>query len=554
MNGLLKKNDREKRASSSTPPIKESTHPIFHSPFLPLFGSLLSGVLLVLAFPGVGRSSLAFFGLVPLMFAVQSASRKKAALLGLLAGFAFFMGSLYWLHNLTGKVEGLALKGSALLGYAVLALYCALYFIPATLTVSACMKRWGVSHIRQNVRTMFSVTAVWVGSEYLRGFLFSGFPWNPLGVSQYANPAIIQVAEWGGVYMVSACLVWFNTGLFITLRQYTHGIRTKKYRPHSELMIGMLPLALSVAFGLNVLFNQPKLHQPIRIALVQPNIPQAEKWDKEKDQAVLERLEELTETVARLDSLDLIIWPETAVPGFVRIVGRPSYGLARRMAGLGVPLLVGSMDVMPGENGSIYYNSSILFGTNGVAIAKYDKQHLVPFGEYVPFPKFMNKFTPVEVDFRGGTESTLIPLRGKASFSVLICFEDIVAPLSVKAVRNGARWLVNQTNDGWFDPSAQSEQHLAHAVFRCIENRVPMARCCNTGVTGTIDAYGNVTRNLEPRIKGFTTAEIHPRPLGLKTTFYTRNGDAFAKVCLIAGATVVFVLRSKGWRKRKKES
>jgi apolipoprotein N-acyltransferase len=523
---------------------------IFQSPLLPILGSLLSGVLLAMSFPRFGNPTLAYAALVPLMFAVQGVSGKKAALLGLLGGFAFFMVSLSWLHNLTGTVEGVALKASALLGYAVLALYCALYFIPAAVVVNVCTRRWGIDKLWTNIRLMFGVTVVWVGAEYLRSFLFTGFPWNPLGVSQYANPAIIQVAEWGGVYIVSACIVWLNTALFITLRQYTHGTRSKKYRPHIELMVGLLPIALSAAYGINTLFNRPEFLQPVRVVLVQPNIPQTEKWDSDKDQQILDRLEELTVAATLLDDIDLVIWPETALPDFVR-VNRPSSALVKRMVEQGVPLLVGSMDVTFFETGRTYHNSSLLYGTNGTEIAKYDKQHLVPFGEYVPFPGLMRKFTPINIDFRGGTESTLFPLRGSASFSTLICFEDILAPLSVKAVRNGARWLVNQSNDAWFDPSSQSEQHLAHAVFRCIENRIPMARCCNTGTTGIIDAYGAVTRNLKPRTQGFTSEVIYPRPLGLKKTFYTRNGDAFAKLCLIAGATVVFVLRSKRWKKKR---
>ncbi len=517
---------------------------IFSSSLLPILGSLLSGVLLALAFPGVGNSTLICIGLVPLMFAVQSASGKKAALLGLLSGFIFFMISMSWLHNLTGMVSGIGLKASALLGYAVLALYCALYFVPFAVVVSVCVKRWGVRSFRTNLRLMFSVTMVWVASEYLRGLLFTGFPWNPLGVSQYTSPALIQIAEWGGVSLVSAAIVWMNAALFVTLHQYVHGIRSKKYRPHSELMLGLLAIALSAGYGLKILFNRPRPQEAVTVALVQPNIPQSEKWDKEKDAKILGRLEELTRTVGRLNGLDVIIWPETALPDFVR-VSRTSDALVQRMVGLGTPLLTGTMDVSFSESGDrTYYNSSILYGTNGTIVTKYDKQHLVPFGEYVPFPKLMGKFTPVEVDCSGGTVSILFPLEGKAPFSVLICFEDIVAPLAVKAVRNGARWLVNQTNDAWFDPGSQSEQHLAHAVFRCIENRIPMVRCCNTGMTVTIGAYGNINRNLAPRTSGFAVSSITPRPADLGLTFYTRYPDAFAKFSLLAAATVIFVLRT----------
>ena len=524
---------------------------LLHSPMLPILGSILSGLLLALAFPGFGKASLAFVGLVPLMFAVQSATPKKAAGLGLLAGFVFFMVSLGWLHNLVHMVSGIGLKASALLGYAVLALYCALYFVPFALVVSACARRWGLESLRTNLRLMFSATVVWVAAEYLRGQLFTGFPWNPLGVSQYDSPAMIQVAAWGGVSIVSAYIVWMNAALFVTIRQYALGLRTRRYRPHVELMLGLLPIALAAAYGFNALVNRPPRWKPLTLALVQPNIPQSDKWDAEKDEMIRARLGELTETATRLDGIDLAIWPETALPDFAR-VSRSSMRLVRRATAAGVPLLAGSMDVAFLPDGKrLYFNSSLLFDTNGTIVAKYDKQHLVPFGEYVPFPKLLGGFTPVDVDFRAGTRATLLSLDNKPPFSALICFEDTVAPLAIRAVRNGARWLVNQSNDAWFDPSAQSEQHLAHAVFRCVENRVPMARCCNSGVTCIIDAYGAVTRGIAPRTEGIFVGQIYPRPIGLRATFYTRNGDAFAKVCLLAAATIAFVLRFRGWRRKR---
>jgi len=541
MIGSFKEMDRKRKQFDKEHPSARFTHPVFQSPILPALGSILTGILLALGFPGFGKSTVVFAALVPLMFAVQSASVKKATWLGLLSGFVFFVVSLSWLYNLAGMVEGGWLRFSALLGYAVLAFYCALYFIPFAIAVSLGLRRWGGSNGLRNIQLMFTFTMVWVGMEYLRGILLTGFPWNPLGVSQYTNTTIIQIAEWGGVSVVSAFIVWMNAAVFFTIHQYTHRTTGTKYRPHFELMIGILPIALSLMYGMNLLLDQPRELRAVNVALVQPNIPQNEKWDAEKVQQTRDTLEELTETVVRISGIDLIIWPETALPDYVR-VSPASQDLVGRMVGLGFPLLAGAMDLGLSESGYTYYNSSILFGTNGAEIAKYDKQHLVPFGEYVPFPKLMKKLTPIEVDCVAGKESTLMPLEGKAPFSVLICFEDIVAPLAAKAVRNGACWLVNQTNDAWFDPGAESEQHLAQAVFRCIENRVPMARCCNTGVTCTIDAYGNVTRNLKPHTKGFVVNEIHPRAPGLSQTYYTRNGDVFAKSSLLAAATWCFHL------------
>ncbi|MEI6891564.1 MAG: apolipoprotein N-acyltransferase [Pontiella sp.] len=545
--------DKKRQDLDASRPAFKLDHPVLKSSLLPVLASMLSGVLLALAFPGYGNSTVIFVALVPLMFAVQSASVKKATWLGLLSGFVFFMMSLSWLGNLMGRVDAVGLKLSALLGFAVLALYCALYFIPFAITVALGTQKWAGDNLRKNVRFMFAVTMVWVGSEYLRGILFTGFPWNQLGVSQYSSPAIIQIAEWGGVSAITAYIVWMNAGVFLTLRQYVFGDRTRKYKPHVELMLGVMPVALSVAHGMNVLLNRPQFFEGVTVAMVQPNVEQAVKWDSEMDQEIRTRLEELTSSAARLNGIDLIIWPETAVPDFIR-TSRASYNMIKRVTADGIPVLAGTMDVQQYEGARTYYNSSILFGKDGEELAKYDKQHLVPFGEYVPFPWLMRKFTPVEIDFRPGAGSTILPLEGRASFSVLICFEDIIASLAVNATRAGARWLVNQSNDAWFDPSAQSEQHIAHAVFRCIENRIPMARCCNTGVTGLIDAYGNIERKLDPQMKGFTTGVLAPRPLGMEKTFYTRHGNLFEKISLFAGVMVLFVLRSGTWKRRRKKN
>jgi apolipoprotein N-acyltransferase len=294
-------------------------------------------------------------------------------------------------------------------------------------------------------------------------------------------------------------------------------------------------------YGMNTLLNPVDFPDSVNVALIQPNIPQSEKWDYGREKQIRERLEELTLAATRLEGLDLVIWPETALPDYVR-VSYPSYSLVQRMTAGGTPLLAGSLDVAGTESGRTYYNSSILFGRDGAVAGKYDKQHLVPFGEYVPFPSLMRVFTPVEVDLRPGDGSTVLSIGDNEPFSVLICFEDTVARLAVNATRAGARWLVNQTNDGWFDPSSQSEQHLAHAVFRCVENRIPMARCCNSGVTCIIDAYGRVERHLAPRTYGFTTGMLHPRPAALEQTFYTRNGDLFCKAALFCGLVVFGVL------------
>jgi len=516
---------------------------------VPIVCSLLSGLMLALAFPGTGWTELSWVGLVPLMLAARAVQPRRAVFLGWLAGAVFFLLSLFWLSNLAHTVEGIGFKAVSILSYVLLSFYCAVFFVPLSVLISIWTKRWGTAHWLSNLLLMIAASAVWTGSEYLRSVLFTGFPWNLLGVCHYQNHQLIQIAQWGGVYAVSALVVWMNTAIFVTVTQYTLQDRLRKYRAHTELMFGLILVALAWATGLHLFFNRPKPEPPIRLALIQPNIPQLEKWRLDHTRKIYSQLETLTRTASRVEDIDLVIWPETTLPDFIRI-SQTSQRLIKKLAALGTPLLVGSMDVIFGEK-QTYFNSSMLYETNGIMQAKYDKQHLVPFGEYVPFPGLLRKFTPIDADFAAGNVSTKFQLRKLAPFSVLICFEDTIPSLAAKAVRGGARWLVNQTNDAWFDPSAQSEQHLAHAVFRCIENRVPMARCCNTGISCIIDSYGVIERALAARKSGFSTKELYPAPARFTPTFYTRYGDVFAKICLAVAVGVFMFLGSKSWKKHR---
>jgi len=505
---------------------------------LPLL-AIGSGILMALAFPPFNHSMVAFISLIPLLFAVRKTSKKQTAGLAILMGWTFFLVSLFWLHVLAHRVEGFGMQASVWLGYIFLSLLCALYFVPPILIFSMAVQRCDPYEWFHNLRIMFITTACWVAMEYLRATLFTGFSWNQLGISQYQDLVLIQTASLGGVYAVSFIIVWLNVGLYATLVQHVKTMKIRKYRVHVELLAGLLPIALTASFGLRSLFNPPRLDPSIQVALVQPNIPQMEKWDKGEAEKIRKNLLRQTQMVQRIPGLDLIVWPETAVPDFL-CFSYPDYQLVQKVVRQGTPLLLGTMDAK-NRTEKIFYNSSLLIHADGQIANRYQKQHLVPFGEYVPFPSIMKKFTPVEVDIQAGTNSTLFTLPNKAPFSALICFEDTVAPLSVKAVRNGARWLVNQSNDGWFEGSIEAEQHLAHAVFRAIENRVPMARCCNYGVTCSIDFYGRITSKLKPEVGGFSACPIRPSSAKNELTFYTRKGDLFAKAMLVFSG-IVFVL------------
>lgn len=509
---------------------------------LPVLASVFSGILLFLSFPPFGISFCGWFALVPLMLACAGAAPRRAAFLGWLAGSVFFVSSLYWLRHVSW------------LGEIALSFYCALYFIPLAVFVSLRRDGWRSKNSLFNILWMLGAAAVWTAAEYLRSIVATGFPWNLFGVSQYQELAFIQIAEWGGVYAVSALMVFVNAATAVTILQYAAGMR-RVYRMHVEMLSAIMAVALIWSFGINKLLDRTAAAgAPVRAALIQPDIPEVGNWDLADPELVYEKLEKLTVLAQHTPDIDLIIWPETALPDFVRYSDR-SAGLVKKLVTNGVPLLAGSMDVIwRANNQPDYYNASMLFNPNGELLGTYYKQHLVLFGEYIPFDgkiPLINALTPIGSSFKPGRTATLFKRPGDdRGFSVLICFEDSLSYLARKAAHTGATLLINQTNDSWFDPDCGSVQHLANAVFRCIETRLPMLRCANTGITCSIDPFGRINRTLNPRTEGFQIVETVPADPERDETFYVRHGDLFAQACLL-GSVALFIVLLSNHRKLK---
>jgi apolipoprotein N-acyltransferase len=320
----------------------------------------------------------------------------------------------------------------------------------------------------------------------------------------------------------------------------------RKYRMHLELMFSLLAIVLVWSLGIQKLLHKSEVNgTSVHAALIQPNIPEVGNWEPADPELAYERLERLTGLAQYTTDLDLIIWPETALPDFVRYSER-SAALVKKLVTNGVPLLAGSMDMTWRADGQPeYYNASMLFNTRGELLGSYFKQHLVLFGEYIPFEgnlPFINALTPIGSSFTPGRSAVLLKRpEDNRGFCVLICFEDSLPYLARKAARAGATWLINQTNDSWFDPDCGSAQHLANAVFRCVETRLPMLRCANTGMTCAIDSFGRIEQTLKPRTEGFQIVETMPADSGRVSTFYVRFGDLFAQACL-TGSVALFII------------
>ena len=490
-------------------------------------GAALTGLLLAAAFPPLEWAGVAWVALVPLMLAVWNVPPRRALALGLLGGAAFWIPSISWLRYVT------------IPGAVGLALYCAVYVMFFAWFFSSWCRRMGVECWWKNLGLILLTASAWVALEYIRSVLFTGFSWNPLGATQYRNIYLIQAARWGGVNVVSALIVVVNTAIALTLMQYM-GRDVRWKHPHPELMLAVLVLAVVMLDGGRVLRMPEPPSQSLRVALIQPNIAQPDFFIPERFPLIRDTLRRLSNDAMASGMPDLLIWSETADPEELRSSSN-AYSLVYELVTNGVPLLCGSMDTEWADEGPLYYNCTFLVDESGVIVQGYDKRHLVPFGEYVPLRElcpFLKAVTPIQDSFTPGTTSTVFRLdRPSVAFSVLICFEDTVASLARESVRNGARLLINQTNDAWFEPSCAAKQQMIQCVFRSVENGVPVVRCGNTGVSCAIDRRGRILALLadedgHPQVVGFKTISVNVPDESLPLTFYTRHGDGFVWSCI----------------------
>jgi len=518
--------------------------------------------------------------LVPLLIVARYTGAVASFLWGWFAGLCFWTVNLWWFLRLGDTGVSMPV---AVLAWLAIAAYAAVYTGGFAVLVSEGfrlsrepeswraeddLKRddslpepgepatWAGRFRRMLLLVWVPVS--WVGMEWLRSALFTGFPWNSLGVSQFRFTAIIQAAEVGGVYAVSALIVLVNTSITIMALRMADQWRCRQVtRFQAELAIALTAFTACLLWGRSAVQGQlgaERAQERVRIALIQPAIPQLKKWDESFVDEITNRLDRDTRLAAILKP-DLVIWPETAIPVWPGSTEADWKPFVESYVTGGVPLLAGVLEfeLKKPDFEFACYNSSVLVDTNANVAGRYRKQHLVPFGEYIPTESwipFLKRFAPLGFSCEPGTEASVLRLDPPGfAFSVLICFEDIFAGLSRAAVRRGAGFLVNQTNDAWFDDTALPVQHMSHAVFRCVENRVAMVRVANTGVSCYIDGSGLIQDmgllrdsgwNLGQ--SGFVPSTLAVRPAGAALTFYSRWGDlGFAIPCAVVCVLGLFL-------------
>ncbi|MBC8414276.1 MAG: apolipoprotein N-acyltransferase [Nitrospira sp.] len=483
--------------------------------------SALSGLLLILSFPPLNLYLLAWIGLVPLLIALRDKNSRSSFTLGLLTGLIYFLGTVYFVYNSMAMYGHLGAAVSVLLTL-LLCSYLALYLGAFALLfnyVSSRSAGYGI----------ISVPVIWVAFEYIRTHALTGYPWSLLAHSQHAFLSVIQIADITGVYGVSFLVAGFSALVYAIL----HYGRACKGRVLLSIALYLVLLADSLFYGYERT-NEAQHGNFVRVGIVQGNIEQDRKWDSRFQQESIEKYRRLTLDLMK-DRPDLIVWPETALPFIFDYDAELTDGIMEFQRELNSWLLLGSVMLRDGEHVT---NSAILLNPEGTEASVYDKIHLVPYGEYVPFKEllpFVKKLTAGVGDFqRGGSYSVM--KTPNAAIGSLICYEIIFPDLVRRFVDNGANLIVNITNDAWFGRTSAPYQHFAIAVFRAVENRVPVARAANTGISGFIDSRGRIIRK-----SGIFTETGMTEVLRLGSgskSIYTRYGDVFAGLCL-AGLIII---------------
>ena len=517
-----------------------------------LFLSFLTILLLSFSFPSPCISYLAWIALVPWFIIISTGYRT--GLFSYLIGLLFFIFNLTWLWSVTG------------FGWILLALYLALYFYVFGLVIHF-LRRW------LQLPHLFIAPFVWVTFEYLRSFPYFGFPWFFAGHSQYLHLPLIQISDITGVYGISFLIVAVNAAIAELVEQcllkrfngseMDSAVLSDKNRRvfWITIIIPCFLISVVLVYGYFDLRGNRALPEGPNICVVQGNVPQGVKIkaDKEEKKKILSKYTDLSLKAAG-KNVDIIVWPETMVPGILNIdpkllnreIDRLSKESVRTITDATFAnLILGGTAIDVQNANALYFNTAFYFDRHGKYVNRYDKIYLVPFGEFIPFEEWLSFFSymvPYSVSLSGGGQRTMFELDTRkddryCKFGVIICYEDTVAPLVRKFRKDGADFMINITNDAWFHDSSELDQHLAVMVFRAVENRISITRAANSGISSFIAPNGEIYDYLDKEgkykeIEGILCNKI--RFENSVNSWYTNHGDVFPISCLSITAVLFF--------------
>ncbi|MBN1472815.1 MAG: apolipoprotein N-acyltransferase [Syntrophaceae bacterium] len=493
----------------------------------------LSGILLFLSFPKFGTGILAWIALVPLFYAINDKQGHETLLIGFVAGFLYNLGIIYWITYAIVKYGNLPVY-TGIIAMFLMASYLAVYtmLFPYILTYLR----------RKDIPQVISAPIIWTCLEYIKSNIFTGFPWENIAYSQYLNLKIIQISDITGIYGMTFIIVFINAVVYDVLFIASQR-KIKIIKITSALMI----IFFIFFYGIIRIENIKKENdraKSIDIKLVQGNIDQSIKWSDQVRNETINIYRNLSMHNVS-EKKGLIIWPETAVPFYFQDIN----DIHRLILDVAIStnnwLLIGSPSYMRRNQEIQSANSAFLISPEGNIKGKYDKVHLVPFGEYVPLRKFLPFMSKIVVgigDFEAGTG--FYPLKmDEDKFGVMICYEGIFPEVGYRYKQTGVGFLVNITNDAWYGRTSAPYQHLSMVVFRSVENRLYVARAANTGISAIIDATGKISSNT--KLFERTVLDGNVKIMNINT-FYSKYGDIFTYICLVVLIFLVMIPGGKG--------
>lgn len=509
-----------------------------------LLATLSSVLLLYIALPGGGGFwPLLGIAVVPFLFVIIKGSRRQALVWTLFFGLVHFLVQLYWIVFVIGHYGGLPLYLSipALL---LLCVYLTLYLLLFTLIIRGMTAHFSL------LFSVWLIPAIWVSGDYLRSFVLSGFPWMDLGYGLTDVTLIAQSADIWGHCGVTFLVVLVNAAIAFLLFA---GHKKKQRRNMVLTVISLMLFVGTYSFWrANGLESEIAEADFFNVGVVQGNIDQGQKWNPSLQGATVATY--LKQSGLLMDSAerpDLLLWPETALPFYPQ--NHPLLlPIARFLQSQQVMLLTGSpwYDEDSLTSGKLrLYNASLLFDSQGVIVQKTAKSHLVPFGEYVPYKKYLPFIAPLVEgvgDFIPGKVADPPPCKN-AKIGVLICFESIFPDISRQWVKSGANLLVNITNDAWYGKSSAPHQTLVMTRMRAIETRRSIVRSANTGFSTFINPLGRMDE-LSPLFEKWQAGKRVA--LMEEQTFFVRGGFVFPQLCLIVSVIVSILLV---WKRRVKK-
>jgi apolipoprotein N-acyltransferase len=500
----------------------------------------MAALLAVCAFPKTNLFFLAWVAFVPLIFLIIRSGLKGSFLCGLISGFVFNAVGLYWLVPMLKFNTGSYIQAvsAACVLWIYLALYWGIWGLYLNFSQNILRKTFK-NYLYSNALIILFGSCMWVLLEYVRTYFLTGFPWMIIGYSQSRFTEIIQIAEFTGVYGVSFLIIFCNLCFYFW-------ISTQKGNKYLYTALALI-VTISIFGAVRTYKFRFFGNQEFTVSIVQPNVNQDRKWDQFYKNEILSNLKEYAFKIAE-NKTDLVVWPETVLPGQIP-EDEQSYESVKYMVKTAGGFNIVGSAYNDNDKDCGHFNVALAFNEGGSDYkAVHKKNHLVPFGEYIPFRNLFSRFFGVlnQIGDSNKGQDTDVFDNGKIYAGAIICSENFFPDISRKFVLSGAKVLTNHTNDAWFFDTAAPHQHFIMNIFRAVENRKAVIVSANSGISGIIEASGVITEKTASSESMLLTGKFIQNDF---KTFYTRHGDLFVNIC--AGLLLALIFLELRLRIRK---